>query len=151
MLRIGTAPLNKIAIIGILFLTLACSEAEHLRYKAEHGDVVAMRELGKKYCLLYDKNFPNDGNAAIQWLLKASEKGDVEAMCKLAECYELYQEREMQEKAFYWYSKAAEKNDINAMVALAQGYDQEKLNRKRDLKMWKYWMDRADATAARKQ
>lgn len=150
MPRCGTASLSKIALLGILSLTLACNEAERLRYKAERGDVEAMKKLGKKYIVFYDKDVNRNGELAIFWYSKAAEHEDSDAMVALGEIYEIHQKKEMQEKAYYWYLKAAEKGNINAMVALAQGYEQGNLNRKKDLKMWKYWMDRADAEHARK-
>ena len=83
--------------------------------KAKQGDVVAQRNLGYVY------GFNNDYEKSFYWFNKATEQGDVEAICRLGN---LYFEGEGVlkdlDKALDLFDKAAKKGDASGQYFLAR-------------------------------
>lgn len=136
----------KLAIIFIVFMSLfACNEATRLRSKAENGDVLAMRQLARKYESMYDKDVRQNGDLAIYWYTIAANNGDTESMYALCGLYEINQSKQSQEKALNWVRRGADKGDPNCMGKLAEAYRYGNLGLVKDENQYRYWMDKAMA------
>lgn len=71
------------------------------------------------------KSVPFRGNASVEQLTAAAQKGDTKAMNDLALRYELGSEEGVhQQRAFAWYQRAAEAGNAAAVFNLADIYEQ---------------------------
>ena len=109
----------RYGLFGLLVLTLSfgigCDEHSRLVRRAENGDPVARRELGLRIWK-HTSGRQDEVDGAIAWLLKAAEKGDVQAM------YEYALIAGDDPKALYWYRKGAEAGDWLCCVKMGEAY-----------------------------
>ena len=86
--------------------------------KAESGDTEAMRSLAVEYMKRWDGE-SDDFDKALDWLDKAAELGNVEAIAEMAD---VYRKHHMLEKAFSYEEKAANLGRAKSMYNLSIHY-----------------------------
>lgn len=84
---------------------------------AEISDELCM-ELGEIY-RWGEYGVEADPSKSLLWYLKVAEKGDEDAMGKLAGCYFILEDKE---NALFWQNKAAAGGDVDAMCSLGAMY-----------------------------
>lgn len=102
-------------------INLSC-ECKDLFEKAAIGDLEAMCEIGRRY---YDgsNGVTKNLDLAFRYFLQAAEKGNPEAQCNVAWCYEVGDGVEQDlSKAYEWYQKSAENNCSMAQYSLGWMY-----------------------------
>ena len=107
-----------------------------LRLWAEHGAVVAQRELG----LLYAKH-PARAGESKEWLVKAARQGDAGAACAIGDAL-LFKIVPAPSEAWPWYAQAATLGNARASLRLgllARNGD----GVARDPKLAVHWLNRA--------
>jgi len=110
---------------------------------AIHGDTTSMTLLGTFYRDGYAGVVEHDYAKAREWLKKAADKGDANAMSSLARLY--YGGQGVPEdyaKARELFEKAADKGDANAMASLAWLYSQGR-GVARDYTKAREWFEKA--------
>ena len=110
------------------------SDKQKLIHRAELGDTHAMRELAISY-LKVDQDIDN----AFNWIAKAAELGNIEAM---ADCADICRKVNKYEDAFYWDNEAANLGNAVSMYNLSVCY-RDGLGVSTDLAKHKYWYNKA--------
>lgn len=126
--------------VSVLFYNNCTSEAFRLRAKAVHGNPAAMRELG--YRLQGTGTYP-EHKEGTEWLVKAAEKGDTQAMCFLGLQYDSPPGTDP--RALSWYRKGAEAGDPFCMGKLGEAYLYRQFGLREDREKSRKWYARADA------
>lgn len=116
-------------------------------YKTEDGEVIEESEevadiivAGYYYTGIGVKQ---DYQQAMQWYLKAVDKGSIDAMLYVAMLYEKGEGvKQDYQQALQWYLKAADKGNATAMNDIGRFYN-EGLGVKQDLERAKYWEQKA--------
>ena len=87
-----------------------------------------------------------EGKGKLQWLEKAAEKGNIQAMISIAEMYRYGVGIEINmDHSIEWYKKAAKARDINAMVQLGYIYSNGTLDMDPDYCMaFNYYKEAAE-------
>lgn len=114
-------PLLRIILITILAASLGCTKQSRLHLKAVFGGRVAKREYGE---WLFYHGRSRETAEGLQWITKAAEAGDTEAMYSLAsiksaggDTYGAFPESVM------WFRKGADAGDRFCMIKLANAYE----------------------------
>ncbi len=113
-----------------------------LEYKARHGGSDAWTELGSFY--LFDVSPPRP-KAAIPWLTRAAQAGNVEAMELLSKVYGDGGDGVPLSPgaAEYWLTRAAETGDTGDMKDLALTYQYGVQGQGTSPRLAEYWLNRA--------
>ncbi len=127
----------------LILVSLGCTEQSRRYTKASLGG----REAKREYEIwLYRHGREREIPEAIEWITKAAEAGDVDAMYKLASILSGGGDGwELNSKALYWFRKGAEAGDPNCMGKLAEAYRYGYLGLNKDEKQYRYWMDKSMA------
>jgi TPR repeat protein len=86
----------------------------------------------------------DETDEALSWMTKAAEKGEVEAMYRLAMILTAGG-RAADPKGLFWLRKGAEAGDSNCMMKLANAYWYGYLDLEKDPQQFQYWMNKAMA------
>ena len=112
-----------------------------MRIRAERGDPQEMYEYGVYLIAEYPRNFYTDYDEGRQWIEKAANKGNKEAMRKTGGIYAMGTTKEAKGKAIQWYQKGAEVGEVNSMLALANAYRFGDLGLEKNEDKAKFWYD----------
>jgi hypothetical protein len=156
---------DYLAWVGVEFYILKNNQLAEDAYSsgAECGSLKAMTSLGEFYGL--DLNGPYyDINKAKEWLLKAANSGNVDAMKDLGDYYFGYgllsggfsnerhsmKDKEIYETGFNWYLKAAEGGNVGAIIWVVYYYGHNfKSLKMKDKDKEKEWSQKLDAAKRR--
>ena len=105
--------------------------------RAESGDTEAMRAVAMAY--LQGENAEDNFGKALEWIDRAAELGNVEAMAEMADVYRKVRKLD---QAFEWEEKAANQGRAQSMYNLSVHY-RDGLGVPKNKEMHRYWYDKA--------
>lgn len=136
----STAPIK--GCLGVLLaLSLGCTPHDRLKMKARMGNRRAMYEYGLDIWK-HTTGREDEVTEALAWMTKAAEKGEPEAMYRLA-MIATAGGQSADPNGLFWLRKGAEAGDRPSMVELANAYQYGYLGLPIDKAEARKWYDAA--------